>query len=52
MIASNLVASLLERIKAGKISAHKASLELAKLCECGIFNPTPGPRRLLEKMAM
>ena len=51
MIASNLVASLLERIKAGKISAHKASLELAKLCECGIFNPTRA-EALLEKMAM
>jgi hypothetical protein len=50
MIASNLVSSLLERIKAGKITAHKASLELAKACECGIFNPTRA-EALLEKMA-
>jgi len=49
MIASNLVSSLLERIKAGKISTHEASLELAKACECGIFNPARA-EALLEKM--
>jgi hypothetical protein len=40
MIASNLVKSLVNDIKAGEISTEEASKELAKLCECGIFNPS------------
>ena len=40
MIASNLVKSLVNDIKAGEISAEEAGKEVAKLCECGIFNPS------------
>ena len=40
MIASNLVKSLVNDIKAGEISAEDAGKEFAKLCECGIFNPS------------
>lgn len=49
MIASNLVASRLKRIKAGEISASQASQELAKACACGIFNPTRA-KALLERL--
>ena len=39
MVASNLVTSLIEAIKAGERSAEDAGKELARICECGIFNP-------------
>jgi hypothetical protein len=39
MVASNLVKSLIDEIKAGERSAEDAGKELAKICECGIFNP-------------
>jgi hypothetical protein len=39
MVASNLVTSLIEEIKAGERSPEDAGKELAKVCECGIFNP-------------
>lgn len=50
MIASNLVKSLVNDIKAGEISAEDAGKELAKLCECGIFNPSRAAE-LLSAMA-
>jgi len=39
MVASNLVKSLVEKIRSGEKSAAEAGQELARLCECGIFNP-------------
>ncbi len=39
MVATNLVKSLIDEIKAGERSAEDAGKELAKICECGIFNP-------------
>jgi hypothetical protein len=50
MVASNLVKSLVQDIKAGEISAEEAGKELAKQCECGIFNPARATR-LLQAMA-
>ena len=50
MLASNLVKSLINDIKAGEISAEEAGKELAKLCECGIFNPSRAAE-LLSAMA-
>jgi hypothetical protein len=38
MIPDELVAETRRRVKEGKISPEQASLELAKLCPCGIFN--------------
>ena len=40
MVASNLIKSLVDDIKAGEINAEDAGKELARLCECGIFNPS------------
>ena len=39
MVATNLVTSLIDEIKAGERSAEDAGKELARVCECGIFNP-------------
>jgi hypothetical protein len=50
MVASNLVKSLVQDIKAGEISAEDAGKELAKQCECGIFNPLRATK-LLQAMA-
>ncbi len=50
MVASNLVNLLVRDMKAGEISAEEAGKELAKQCECGIFNPDRAAK-LLEVMA-
>lgn len=39
MVAANLVVSMAEDIKAGRLSPEEAAKELAKQCCCGIFNP-------------
>ncbi len=39
MVAANLVVSMAEDIKAGRLSPEEAAEELAKQCCCGIFNP-------------
>lgn len=39
MVASNLVTSLVDEIKEGRITSEEAGKELAKQCACGIFNP-------------
>ena len=50
MVASNLVTSLVEDIKAGRTSAEEAGKELAKQCACGIFNPARAAE-LMKNMA-
>ena len=50
MVASNLVKSLADDLKAGQITADEAGKELAKQCACGIFNPARAAE-LLQDMA-
>ena len=50
MVASNLVKSLVDDVKSGKKNAEDAGKELAKICECGIFNPLRAAE-LLKVMA-
>jgi hypothetical protein len=50
MVASNLVLSLVEDIKAGRTTADEAGKELAKQCACGIFNPVRAAE-LMQNMA-
>ena len=50
MVASNLVKSLVDDLKAGQITADEAGKELAKQCACGIFNPARASE-LLQDMA-
>lgn len=39
MVASNLVREMVRQIKKGKKSLEAAGVELAKPCQCGVFNP-------------
>lgn len=39
LISPNLVRHMVQSIRKGKTSLDEASRELAKLCQCGIFNP-------------
>jgi len=48
MVASNLVREMVRQIKKGKKSLEAAGLELAKPCQCGVFNPKRA-EALLEK---
>jgi len=50
MVASNLVKSLVDDLKAGQVTADEAGKELAKQCACGIFNPARAAE-LLQAMA-
>ena len=48
MVAINLVREMVRQIKKGKKSLEEAGLELAKPCQCGVFNPKRA-EALLEK---
>ena len=48
MVASNLVRETVRQIKKGKQSREEAGVELAKPCQCGVFNPKRA-EALLEK---
>ena len=50
MVAANLVVSMAEDIKAGRLTPEDAAEELAKQCCCGIFNPVRAAE-LLQAMA-
>jgi hypothetical protein len=49
MVASNLVDEMVKQIKKGKKTVEEAAIELAKPCQCGIFNPKRA-EKLLEIM--
>jgi hypothetical protein len=48
MVASNLVKTLVDEIKSGDKSPEDAGKEMARLCECGIFNPSRAAELLAE----
>ena len=49
MVPDRLVVKMQERVNKGKISPEKASLKLAALCPCGIFNQKRAEQLLREK---
>ena len=49
MVASNLVREMADQVKKGKKSLEEAGIELAKPCQCGVFNPKRA-EKLLKKM--
>ena len=49
MVSPNLLAHLMKKIEAGKLTHAEAALELSRQCECGIFNPVKA-ERLLRQM--
>lgn len=48
MVASNLVREMANQVKKGKKTLQAAAVELARPCQCGIFNPKRA-EALLEK---
>lgn len=48
MVASNLVKEMVSQVKKRKRTLQEAAVELAKPCQCGIFNPKRA-ETLLEK---
>jgi len=48
LISANLVKSLADQVKKGKKTARDASIELARQCQCGVFN-LQRAEKLLEK---
>jgi hypothetical protein len=50
MISRYLVDDMIKRVKAGKITSQKASVEIGKQCCCGIYNVERG-KILLETLA-
>ncbi len=50
MVSVNLIQKMIDRVKAGKITAEKAAEELFKPCMCGIFNPHRAAK-LLTRLA-
>ncbi len=48
LISANLVKSLVDQVTKGKKTARDASIELARQCQCGVFNPQRA-QKLLEK---
>jgi hypothetical protein len=50
MISANLVEDIVKRIKAGVITAKEGSVEIGKVCCCGIYNPDRA-EKILRKLA-
>ncbi len=50
MISANLDEDIVKRIKAGVINARQGSIEMGKVCCCGIYNPVRA-ERILRKLA-
>lgn len=50
LIGIPLAEKLTENVRKGKITAKEASLNMAKICKCGIFNPNRG-EQLIQELA-
>lgn len=49
LVAQNLVKEMVEQVRKGRRTLEDAAIELAKQCQCGVFNPKRA-ERLLEQM--
>ena len=52
MVSRGLVGILVKKIKCGELSPEQAGVELAKPCQCGIFNPVRAAMLLEEFCAL
>ncbi len=50
MISANLVEDIVRRIRAGATTVKEGSIEIGKVCSCGIFN-TDRAEKMLRKLA-
>ena len=49
MISANLVDDIVKRIRAGVINARQGSIEMGRVCCCGIYNPVRA-EKILRKL--
>ena len=49
MVAKGLVREMVKQVKARKMTAAEAVMELTKPCQCGVFNPKRA-EKLIEDM--
>ncbi|MGQ9676006.1 MAG: hypothetical protein ACUVX1_10115 [Chloroflexota bacterium] len=49
LVAGNLVKEMVRQVKSGKKTLQEAGVELARPCQCGVFNPKRA-EKLLEKL--
>jgi hypothetical protein len=52
MVSRGLIGILAEKIKKREMTPEQAGLELAKPCQCGIFNPVRAARLMEEFCAL
>ncbi|EAX48339.1 conserved hypothetical protein [Thermosinus carboxydivorans Nor1] len=52
MVAFSLVKKMIEDIKAGRRTVREAAEELAKPCQCGVFNPSRAAAMLEEILCL
>lgn len=52
MVSQGLVRRLIRKIKQGEITPEEAGVELAKPCQCGVFNPVRAAELLTEYCAL
>ena len=49
MVAFSLVEDLVSKVQKQQITSEEAALEMARMCHCGVFNPSRA-QRIIEKM--
>jgi len=49
MVSSNLIGHLIREIEGGRMTCREAAKEMARLCDCGIFNPYRA-EKILERI--
>ena len=52
MVSQGLVRRLIRKIKKGELTPEEAGAELAKPCQCGVFNPVRAAELLAEYCAL
>lgn len=52
MVSQGLVRRLIRKIKKGEITPEEAGIELAKPCQCGVFNPVRAAELIAEHCAL
>ena len=50
LVAQNLVRTVIEKVKSGKLTPEEGALILAKPCTCGIFNTKRCAALIKEKL--
>jgi hypothetical protein len=52
MLSQGLIRRIIEKIKTGKMTPTEAGIELAKPCQCGVFNPVRAAELLDDYCAL